>query len=352
MLEVRGLSAGYGDLTVVRDVSIDVAEGEFVAIIGSNAAGKSTLIRSMIGLLPRAAGTIKFDGHAVERLAPYELAQRGLAVVLEHAVIAKMTVHDNLLLGAYRSQARAEINSTLDESFALFPILAERRTQLAGSLSGGEQQMLCVARALMSRPRMIVLDEPSVGLSPVMVSTILQSLAALNKRGLTILLAEQNVVQTLKIATRAYVIEGGAIRMQAPSAELMNNPACAKPISACDPARREAGISVWTIARSGRSGLKVSPICVGSFNFSNPTPEAESTAIVERAYAAGINFFDTSNNYNEGEANAFLAAPSKRWRRATRSSLPRKCIFRRTLRPARTSKATRAPTSSVAAKSR
>ena len=224
MLSVQRLSAGYGDLIVVRDVSLDVAEGEFVAIIGSNAAGKSTLIRSIIGLLPRAAGTIVFDGRPVERLAPYELAQCGLAVVLEHSVIAKMTVHDNLLLGAYRSQARAEIRRTLDEAFGLFPILAERRDQLAGSLSGGEQQMLCVARALMSQPKMVILDEPSVGLSPVMVSLILKSLSDLNKRGLTILIAEQNVVQTLKIASRAYVIEGGTIRIQAPSAELMNNP--------------------------------------------------------------------------------------------------------------------------------
>ena len=131
MLEVRGLSAGYGDLIVVRDVSLDVQQGEFVAIIGSNAAGKSTLIRSIAGLLPRVTGTILFDGQPVERLAPYELAQRGLAVVLEHSVIAKMTVHDNLLLGAYRSQARADIDRTLDQALALFPILAERRGQLA-----------------------------------------------------------------------------------------------------------------------------------------------------------------------------------------------------------------------------
>jgi branched-chain amino acid transport system ATP-binding protein len=221
---VRGLSAGYGDLIVVRDVSLEVADGEFVAIIGSNAAGKSTLIRAMIGLLPRAVGAVTFDGQPVERLAPYQLARRGLAAVLEHSVIPKMSVYDNLLLGAYRAQARAEIDRTLDEAFALFPRLAERRSQLAGSLSGGEQQMLCVARALMSQPRMIVLDEPSVGLSPVMVSTILQALAELNKRGLTILLAEQNVAQTLKMAARAYVIESGTIRMQAPSAELMNDP--------------------------------------------------------------------------------------------------------------------------------
>src|SRR5262245_1692751 len=127
MLKVQGLSAGYGDLIVVRDVSLDVAEGEFVAIIGSNAAGKSTLIRSMISLLPRATGSVTFDGLPVERLATYELAQRGLAAVLEHGVIAKMSVHDNLLLGAYRSQARAGINRALDESLALFPILAERR---------------------------------------------------------------------------------------------------------------------------------------------------------------------------------------------------------------------------------
>jgi branched-chain amino acid transport system ATP-binding protein len=224
MLRVDSLSAGYGDLVVLRDVSLEIEEGEFVGIIGSNAAGKSTLIRSIIGLLPRLTGTVEFDGVMVERMAPYDIAQRGLAVVLEHSVIAKMTVHDNLLLGAYRQHARAAIDRTLDEAFALFPILADRRNQLAGSLSGGEQQMLCVARALMSQPKMIMLDEPSVGLSPVMVSLILKALSDLSKRGLTILLAEQNVVQTLKIVSRAYVIEGGMIRMQATSAELMNNP--------------------------------------------------------------------------------------------------------------------------------
>jgi len=224
MLEVRGLSAGYGDLIVVRDVSLDVQQGEFVAIIGSNAAGKSTLIRSIAGLLPRATGTILFDGHQVERLAPYELAQRGLAVVLEHSVIAKMTVHDNLLLGAYRSQARADIDRSLDEALALFPILAERRGQLAGSLSGGEQQMLCVARALMSQPKMIVLDEPSVGLSPVMVSTILAALANLNQRGLTILLAEQSIELALEVSDFATVLQVGKSVLSGTAADLAQDP--------------------------------------------------------------------------------------------------------------------------------
>lgn len=223
MLRVRALSAGYGDLIVIRNVDLTIGEGEFVAVIGSNAAGKSTMIRSIIGLLPRVAGTIEFDGVAATDFAPYELARRGMAVVLEHSVIAKMSVQDNLLLGAYRQQSRSAIPASLEQAFALFPILAERRNQAAGLLSGGEQQMLCVARALMLQPKMIVLDEPSVGLSPIMVSTILNALFELNKNGLSILLAEQNVVQTLKFVSRAYVMEGGTIRMQASAAELLNN---------------------------------------------------------------------------------------------------------------------------------
>lgn len=223
MLKVRALSAGYGDLIVVRAVDLTVGDGEFVAIIGSNAAGKSTTIRSIIGLLPRASGTIEFDGDEATNLAPYEFARRGMAVVLEHSVIAKMSVQDNLLLGAYRQQSRAAIPASLKQAFGLFPILAERRNQAAGLLSGGEQQMLCVARALMSQPKMIVLDEPSVGLSPIMVSTILNALIKLNKNGLSILLAEQNVVQTLKFVSRAYVMEGGTVRMQGSAAELLDN---------------------------------------------------------------------------------------------------------------------------------
>lgn len=223
MLELRNLSAGYGDLIVVREASMRIAEGEFVALIGANAAGKSTLIRAIVGLLPRSTGTIHFDGQPVQRMSPYQIAQSGMACVLEHSVIAKMTVYDNLLLGAYRSAARAQIDRSFDEAFALFPKLAERRSQLAGSLSGGEQQMLCVARALMSRPRIVILDEPSVGLSPKMVSTIFQALAALNKRGLTILLAEQNVAQTLKVASRGYVIENGRIHFDGRSSDLLHN---------------------------------------------------------------------------------------------------------------------------------
>jgi branched-chain amino acid transport system ATP-binding protein len=225
MLKVRGLTSGYGDLIVLREVDLEVDAAEFVAIVGSNAAGKSTLIRAIIGLLPRMAGTVEFDGQRVERMPPYALAEQGIAAVLEHGVIAPLSVYDNLLLGAYRSAARPTINQTLEAVFALFPALAERRGQPSGSLSGGEQQMLCIGRALMSRPKILLLDEPSVGLSPVMVSTILKALSDLNRRGLTILLVEQDIAKTLKVVSRAYVLEGGRIVLHAPAAELMANPA-------------------------------------------------------------------------------------------------------------------------------
>jgi branched-chain amino acid transport system ATP-binding protein len=224
MLKVRGLTSGYGDLLVVRDVDLDLNRGEFVGIIGSNAAGKSTLMRALVGLLPRHAGTIEFNGQRVERSTPYALARQGLAVVLEHGVIGRLSVHENLILGAYRPDARPYINKSLDEAFALFPVLAERRQQAAGSLSGGEQQMLCIARALMGKPSVLALDEPSVGLSPVMVLTIFKALKELNRNGLTILLVEQNVVQSLNVVSRAYVLDGGRMTLNASSVELLNNP--------------------------------------------------------------------------------------------------------------------------------
>lgn len=223
MLEIEGLVSGYGDLMVLSEVSLSVDKGDFVGIIGSNAAGKSTLIRAAVGLLPRVRGTVMFDGENVTGLAPYELATRGLAVVLEHGAIAKLSVNENLVLGAYRSAARTGISSALEQAFTLFPILASRRDQLAGSLSGGEQQMLCVARALMSLPKMIILDEPSVGLSPVMNTTILQALRQQHELGLTILLVEQNVTQTLRFVDRAYVLENGRIVHQGTSHELSNS---------------------------------------------------------------------------------------------------------------------------------
>ncbi len=221
MFELDGLVSGYGDLVVLRDISLQIGKGDFVGIIGSNAAGKSTLIRAAVGLLPRMAGSVRFDGEEIGTLTPYAIASRGLAVVLEHSVIARLSVHENLILGAYRSVARPAIKANLEQAFSLFPVLARRRRQLAGSLSGGEQQMLCVARALMSSPKMLILDEPSVGLSPVMNTTILRALRQQNSTGTTVLLVEQNVTQTLRFVQRAYVIENGRIVRHGVSAELV-----------------------------------------------------------------------------------------------------------------------------------
>ena len=224
MLDVTNLTAGYGDLTVLRDVDLVVRQGEFVALVGSNAAGKSTLLRAICGLLPLQAGRVQFEGAQLDGRPPYAIAQMGLSLVLEQSVLRGMSTYDNLLLGAYRREARATINQTLEAVFALFPVLAERRGQLASSLSGGEQQMLCIGRALMGQPKLLILDEPSVGLSPVMVAVILKALAILNRDGLTILLAEQNVAQTLKVAARAYVLESGRVVLQGAALELLDNP--------------------------------------------------------------------------------------------------------------------------------
>lgn len=224
MLKISNISSGYNDLLVLRDVSLDVRPGEFVALVGSNAAGKTTLMRTLSGLLRTRTGFIEFDDHRISTLAPYEIADRGLAIVLEHSVLPRLTVYENLLLGAYRRDARNYINRNLERVFALFPILKERRDQIGTSLSGGEQQMLCIGRALMGQPKMIALDEPSIGLSPAMVSTILRALDELNQDGLTTLLVEQNVAQTLRISKRAYVIENGMIVLEGNSQQLLTDP--------------------------------------------------------------------------------------------------------------------------------
>jgi branched-chain amino acid transport system ATP-binding protein len=225
MLKVSNVSSGYSDLVVLRDVSLEVKEGEFVAIVGSNAAGKTTLMRTISGLLRTRSGAIEFDNKRVSGLAPYQIAASGLAIVLEHSVLPRLSVQDNLLLGAYRKEARSRIKENLAKVYRLFPVLEERKTQIATSLSGGEQQMLCIGRALMGCPRMIALDEPSIGLSPAMVQTILRALRQLNDGGLTTLIVEQNVAQTLKVSSRAYVIENGAIVLQGSAQELLDNSA-------------------------------------------------------------------------------------------------------------------------------
>jgi branched-chain amino acid transport system ATP-binding protein len=225
MLKIEGVSSGYSDLIVLRDVSLKVEPGEFVALVGSNAAGKTTLMRTLSGLLRSRTGSIEFDNTRITGLPPYQIADLGLAVVLEHSVLPRLSVHENLLLGAYRRAARARIADNLKKVFSLFPVLEERRDQIATSLSGGEQQMLCIGRALMGCPRMIALDEPSIGLSPAMVSAILKALHRLNEDGLTTFLVEQNVAQTLRVSKRAYVMENGMIVLDGKSNDLLTNPA-------------------------------------------------------------------------------------------------------------------------------
>ena len=225
MLKIEGVSSGYSDLIVLRDVSLKVEPGEFVALVGSNAAGKTTLMRTLSGLLRSRTGSIEFDNTRITGLPPYQIADLGLAVVLEHSVLPRLSVHENLLLGAYRRAARARIADNLKKVLSLFPVLEERRDQIATSLSGGEQQMLCIGRALMGCPRMIALDEPSIGLSPAMVSAILKALHRLNEDGLTTFLVEQNVAQTLRVSKRAYVMENGMIVLDGKSNDLLTNPA-------------------------------------------------------------------------------------------------------------------------------
>ena len=215
MLEVRELVSGYGRIRVLNRVSLNVAGGEIVCLIGPNGAGKTTLMRTLAGVLAPWQGTIALENEAIGGRRPDHIVTQGLALVPEgRRIFAPLTVAENLEIGAYvrlRAGAREEARRTLDEILGLFPRLAERRDQVAGTLSGGEQQMLAIGRALMARPRLLLLDEPSMGLAPLVVSTIFRAIASLRGRGTTVLLAEQNARMALKIADRGYVLITGEI---------------------------------------------------------------------------------------------------------------------------------------------
>jgi len=222
LLRLDGLEAGYGDLTAIRGVSLEVHAGEIVALIGSNGAGKTTTLRAVSGLIPLRQGAIELDGRRLAGLTPAAIVAGGVAHVPEgRQLFPTMTVLENLELGARTPESRARRAETLGRVYALFPRLAERRRQLAGTLSGGEQQMTAIGRALMARPRLLMLDEPSLGLAPVVLAAIFQNLAAINRDGVTILLVEQNVLRALRLSHRAYVIENGAIAFAGPSAALL-----------------------------------------------------------------------------------------------------------------------------------
>jgi branched-chain amino acid transport system ATP-binding protein len=224
LLEVRGLRAGYGRVEVLRGVNLVVRGGEIVALLGSNGAGKSTLNNTVCGLVPVTAGTVHFDGQEISGRSTGEIVRAGLIQVPEgRRIFPNLTVQENLELGSY-ARARERRSTNLERVFATFPRLAERTKQPAGTMSGGEQQMLAIGRALMAEPRLLILDEPSLGLSPLLVEEMFALVARLHGQGLAVLLVEQNVGQSLDIAERAYVLENGALRFEGTPAALLASP--------------------------------------------------------------------------------------------------------------------------------
>jgi branched-chain amino acid transport system ATP-binding protein len=216
------VEAGYGDVVAVRAVSLEVRAGEIVALIGANGSGKTTTLRAVSGLLPLRRGHVELDGRRISGLGPAAVVAAGIAHVPEgRQLFPTMTVLENLELGARTAEGRARRTETLARVFELFPRLSERARQVAGTLSGGEQQMVAIGRALMARPRLLMLDEPSLGLAPVVVSAIFANLTAINRDGLTILLVEQNVLRALRLSHRAYVLENGTITLSGASAGLL-----------------------------------------------------------------------------------------------------------------------------------
>ena len=222
LLEARHLAIGYGDAPAVWDASLAVDTAEVVSVIGPNGAGKSTLINSIAGIRRWQGGTLTFDGLDLATLPPHRVCHQGIALVPEgRRLFTRMSVEENLELGAYRPAARRERHATLERVFGLFPILGERRRQLAGSLSGGQQQMVAIGRALMARPRLLLLDEPSLGLAPAVVDHMFDIIRAIHREGVTILLVEQNVTKALEIASRVYVLEEGRTVASGTPAELL-----------------------------------------------------------------------------------------------------------------------------------
>ena len=226
LLELDRVGSGYGGSPVLHDVSLTVGAGEIVALIGANGAGKSTLLNTVMGLVPLSGGDIRFDGVSIARLATPAIVRAGLAQVPERRqLFGSMTIEENLRLGAYVRGDRAAVAAAIDEQFRQFPILSERRRQTAQTLSGGEQQMLAIARALMSSPRLLLLDEPSLGLAPLMVARIMAQIVALRAAGGTVLVVEQNARAALDVADRGYVLENGRITVSGRAAELLRNSA-------------------------------------------------------------------------------------------------------------------------------
>jgi branched-chain amino acid transport system ATP-binding protein len=228
MLEIKELNAGYGKILAIKDVSLNVGKGQVAAIIGANGAGKSTLLKAVSGLLPNRSGRVMFNGSNVISLPAHRIVAMGLSQVAEgRQIFSHMSVEDNIHLGAYLYHKRgnqAQIQRRISELYEMFPILEKRSRQISGTLSGGEQQMLAIARALMTRPKLLILDEPSMGLAPLIVQEIFNVIEQLNQKGTTILLVEQNARAALKIADYGYVLETGRIVLEGEASDLLGNP--------------------------------------------------------------------------------------------------------------------------------
>lgn len=225
ILEINNLTSGYGDLPVLHGVSLSVNKGEIYSILGANGAGKSTLLNTLAGTVKATSGAINFNGVDLAKIKPHKIAENGLVLVPEgRKLFPDCSVEDNLKLGAYHAAARKVAKETIEEMYEMFPRLAERKDQLAGSLSGGEQQMCAIARGLMAKPKILMLDEPSLGLAPIVVSQVFELIAGLPARGLTVLLVEQNVAEALSLSARASVLEQGRFTLSGSAKDLLNNP--------------------------------------------------------------------------------------------------------------------------------
>lgn len=224
LLELRGVDVAYGDLPALRGVSMTIEEGEILTVVGANGAGKTTMLRTISGLLRPRAGEIVLDGRRIDRLPSHDVVAGGVVQVPEgRKIFPSLSVRENLELGSYARRARPHRQQSLAEVFALFPILSERARQAAGTMSGGQQQMLAIARALMARPRLLMLDEPSLGLAPLVVQEIFRTIAAINRAGTTVLLVEQNTRQALGLARRGYVLENGRVVLEGSGRDLLGN---------------------------------------------------------------------------------------------------------------------------------
>ena len=224
MLEVEKVSSGYGLIQILWDVSFKIKEKEIVSIIGPNGAGKTTMVKTIMGLLPTRNGTIRFKGESIENLAPYEIVKKGITLIPEgREIFPKMSVEENMLLGAYTISDRSAVQDSKERIYQVFPVLQKKEKAMAQNLSGGEQQMLVIGRSLMSNPKLLILDEPSLGLAPILVGKVIDTLRKINEEGVTILLVEQNIRDSLNLADRGYVLEEGKIIIEGKGRELLSH---------------------------------------------------------------------------------------------------------------------------------